>query len=70
MKKKSSSNSDKRARNIVLLRRILIIWGVHTASLLIVSYFDAGISISGLSSAILLAGVLGLTNAILWPLIE
>jgi len=57
-------------RRSILIKRVLLIWAVHTFSIVIVSMFYDGIQVNNFGSAIVLALIVGLVNAILWPLLS
>jgi uncharacterized membrane protein YvlD (DUF360 family) len=50
--------------------RILIIWAIQTIALLIMAWLLRGVSVDNVSTAIVAAAVIGLLNALLWPLLS
>ena len=50
--------------------RILLIWAIQTTALIIGSLLLGGVEITNLGTAIATAAVIGLLNALLWPLLS
>lgn len=51
------------------LIRILLIWAIESLALALIAYLPVGISVADLPSAVLAAAVIGLLNALLWPML-
>lgn len=52
------------------LIRILVIWAISAVALVIMSYLMDGVTVESFGVAILAAAVIGLLNALLWPLLS
>jgi len=52
------------------IKRILLIWAIQAFALIIASLLMNGVEIADLRTAILTAAVIGLLNALLWPLLS
>ncbi len=50
--------------------RILIIWVIQTVALLVMAWVMDSVSIDSVGSALLVTAVIGLLNALLWPLLS
>ena len=50
--------------------RILIIWIIQTAALLIMAFFMRSVQIANIRTALAVTAVIGLLNALLWPLLS
>ena len=59
---------NPRRRSAIL--RILVIWGIQTVALIVMSFLLNGVTIDSLGTAIAAAAVIGLLNALLWPLLS
>ncbi|GMR09752.1 MAG: phage holin family protein [Anaerolineae bacterium] len=59
---------NPRLRSAVV--RILVIWAIQTAALIIMAFLLNGVTIDGLGTAIWGAAIIGLLNALLWPLLS
>jgi putative membrane protein len=62
---------DNRKR--ALLRffvRVVVIWAIQVVGLVIVAWLLPGVSLDSLGTAILAAAVIGLVNALLWPILS
>ncbi len=51
------------------MRRILLKWLINTLALLVTAYFVKGIQVTGASSLILAAALLGILNAFIRPIL-
>lgn len=51
------------------MRRILLKWLINTLALLVTAYFVKGIQVTGVSSLILAAALLGILNAFIRPIL-
>ncbi len=49
--------------------RVLLIWAIESLALALLAYLPVGISVTDLPSAVLAAAVIGLLNALLWPML-
>jgi len=49
--------------------RLVVHWLINTAALLVVSYFMSSVQVTSFGAALVAAGVLGLVNAFIRPLI-
>ncbi len=49
--------------------RILVVWAIQTIALLIMSFLLDSVSVDSLGTAVAVAAVIGLLNALLWPLL-
>ena len=49
--------------------RLLLVWLINAAALFLLAQFFPGVSIDGLSAALIAAAVLGLINALIRPLL-
>lgn len=59
---------EPRARNPVV--RVLIIWAIHAVALVIMSLIMRRVEIDTFGTAIIAAAVIGLFNALLWPILS
>ena len=59
---------NPRRRSTVV--RILVIWAIQTAALIIMAFLLNGVTIDSLGTAIWAAAIIGLLNALLWPLLS
>ncbi len=59
---------NPRRRSAVV--RILVIWAIQAAALLIMSFLLNGVTIDSLGTVISAAAIIGLLNALLWPLLS
>ena len=59
---------ESRARHPII--RILVIWVIQALALLILTFFLKGLSADSLGVALAAAAVIGLLNALLWPLLS
>ena len=50
--------------------RILVIWGIQTVALIVMAFLLNGVTIDNFGSAIWGAAIIGLLNALLWPLLS
>jgi putative membrane protein len=50
--------------------RILVIWAIQALALLILTFFLKGLSVDSLGVALAAAAVIGMLNALLWPLLS
>lgn len=51
------------------IMRVLLIWAIESVALMILAYLPLGISVADLPAAVLAAAVIGLLNALLWPIL-
>jgi len=62
---------DNRTRELLrFIVRVLVIWAIQVAGLVIVAWLLPGVSVAGLGTAILATAVIGLLNALLWPILS
>ncbi|MFQ5923182.1 MAG: phage holin family protein [Anaerolineales bacterium] len=50
------------------LVRILVIWPIQAVALIIMSFLLNGVTVDNLGAAVRAAAIIGLLNALLWPL--
>ena len=50
--------------------RILVIWVIQTVALLIMAWLMDSVSVESVGTAIVAAAVIGLLNALLWPILS
>jgi putative membrane protein len=50
--------------------RVVVIWAIQVVALLVMAWLLPGVSIDRLGTAILAAAVIGLVNALLWPILS
>jgi putative membrane protein len=50
--------------------RVLVIWAIQVVGLLVMAWLLPGVSVDSLGTAILAAAVIGLVNALLWPILS
>ena len=60
----------QKPRPIRVVARILVIWGIQSAALVIMAYLLNGVSIDSFGTVVVAAAVIGLLNALLWPLLS
>jgi len=53
----------------LFITRTLVLWVAGVLGLLLVTYLDNEISVSNIETAFLVVGVLGILNAVLWPIL-
>lgn len=52
------------------IKRILLIWGIQTVALILASLLMPKVEITNLGTAIITAAVIGILNAVLWPILS
>ncbi|MDI6643758.1 MAG: phage holin family protein [Methanobacteriaceae archaeon] len=55
---------------LVFIGRSIVIWLSEALGLIILTYLDIGFSVNSLETAILVIGIVGLINALFWPLLS
>jgi putative membrane protein len=50
--------------------RVLVIWAIKVVGVLVTAWLLPGVSVASLGTAILAAAVIGLVNALLWPILS
>jgi uncharacterized membrane protein YvlD (DUF360 family) len=63
-------NNRGRRERIKFLVRVLVIWGIEVFGLLIIDWMLSGVEVDGLATSIVAVGVIGLLNALLWPILS
>ena len=62
---------DNRTRNLMRFTvRVLVIWAIQVVGLVVMAILLPGVSVDSLGTAILAAAVIGLVNALLWPILS
>ncbi len=64
---KSIRNQPRRRDTVI---RILLIWAIQTVALIVASLLMRGVEIANLGTGIIATAVIGLLNALLWPLLS
>ena len=54
----------------VFIGRGLIIWLSEALGLILLTYLDIGLSVNSLETAIIVIGIVGLINALFWPILS
>jgi len=60
---------EKRRNFLRSLARVLVIWAIEVIGLLFMAWLLSGLRIDSLGTAVLAVAVMGLLNAILWPIL-
>ena len=60
----------KRPRRRSSVFRILVIWAIQAVALMIMSFLLNGVTIDSVGTAIAAVAIIGLLNALLWPLLS
>jgi putative membrane protein len=63
-------NVGKKPSALHSILRVLVIWGISAVALIIMTFLLDGIQIESIGVAIVGAAVIGLLNALLWPLLS
>ena len=62
---------DPRTRSLLrFFVRVLVIWAIQVVGLLVMEWLLPGVSVDSLETAIVAAAVIGLVNALLWPILS
>jgi len=62
---------DNRIRGLLRFTvRVLVIWAIQVVGLVVMAELLPGVSVDSLGTAILAAAVIGLLNALLWPILS
>lgn len=61
--------NDERIPLKIFIGRSIVLWIAGVLGLLLISWLDAGISVNNLETAFVAVAVIGILNAILWPLL-
>lgn len=69
-REQSVYEKTERPRRRSAIVRILVIWSIQTVALVIMSFLLNGVTIDSLGTAIWAAAIIGLLNALLWPLLS
>ena len=56
-------------RRSLRIGRVIVIWAINTVALMLLAWILQGFSIESWSSGLALAAVLGLLNALVWPVL-
>ncbi len=64
------TETTKKPRHRSTVIRILVIWAIQSIALMIMAFVLNGVTIDGLGTAIAAAAIIGLLNALLWPLLS
>ncbi len=61
---------DNKTRELIrFIVRVLVIWAIQVVGLVVMAILLPGVSVDSLGTAILAAAVIGLVNALLWPIL-
>ena len=63
-------NTGQRPSTWQAIKRVLVIWGISAVALIIMAFLLNGVQIESVRVAIAGAAVIGLLNALLWPLLS
>jgi uncharacterized membrane protein YvlD (DUF360 family) len=62
---------DSKTRKLLRFAvRVVVIWAIQVVGLLVIAWLLPGVSVDALGTAILAAAVIGLVNALLWPILS
>ena len=64
------NEKTKKPRHRSSVIRILVIWAIQAVALMIMAFLLNGVSIDSVGTAIAAAAIIGLVNALLWPLLS
>ncbi len=64
------NGKTKKPRHRSSVIRILVIWAIQAVALMIMSFLLNGVTVDSVGTAIAAAAIIGLLNALLWPLLS
>lgn len=53
----------------IFIGRTIVLWIAGVLGLLVVTYLDSGVSVNSIETAFVVVGVIGILNAMLWPIL-